>query len=337
MVETLNVTLKQMTPKLTATMDQMQGILKRADLAMANIQSATASASRLASNPRIEQTMNAVMADLRDVSEDARRTAKVVTAELRATVRRNTGRFDELAEGAVELLQRLADTVDAARGTLTKLTEQVSDPRLQQSLLETVDLARATLARFNQIASDIHSLTGDPGVQTDIKSTVSSLKETTEETGKLVKRIGSLVETLQPGKSPRLGVGKPEINIDMFARTQTPRFRSDIGVRLPIGEENAFHLGLYDFPEANRLNAQYETVLKGRGALRYGLYAGKLGVGLDWGAAEKSRFRLDAYDPNDLRLDAKALIRLNPDFSVWAGADNIFKRTTPLVGIRLTR
>ena len=77
--------------------------------------------------------------------------------------------------------------------------------------------------------------------------------------------------------------------------------------------------------------------LTGLGALRYGLYASKLGVGFDWGTKPGTNFRLDAYDPNNIRLDARALLRINDDFSLWLGADSLFKQTTPLIGIRLTR
>ena len=78
-------------------------------------------------------------------------------------------------------------------------------------------------------------------------------------------------------------------------------------------------------------------VLSGVGALRYGVYASKLGVGFDWGAPLGTRFRLDAYDPNSFKLDARALLKVNNDFSLWLGADSLFKRTTPVIGVRLTR
>ncbi|MEP6755410.1 MAG: hypothetical protein ABJA67_07910, partial [Chthonomonadales bacterium] len=204
-------------------------------------------------------------------------------------------------------------------------------------LSETIDLAKTTLARFNQIASDLHSITGDTGIQTDIKSTVTSMKEATEDGQKLIKRVSSLVETFKPGGGPKLGIGRPALQIDLFSSSKTPHFRSDVNFRVPIGENNAFNVGLYDFAERYKLNAQYETGLKGFGNMRYGIYASKLGVGLNWGKFANTSFRVDAYNPNDFRVDAKALLRVNDDFSLWFGADNLFKRTTPIIGVRLSR
>jgi phospholipid/cholesterol/gamma-HCH transport system substrate-binding protein len=336
-VKQLTLTIKTLTPKLSATMDNLQGILKRTDSAMANVEAISLNAKNLVSDPKIRQTMAATLDDFKAISHDARQTAHAMSVELRGVIKRNSGKFDELANGAVDLLQKFADTVDAARGAVTKLTEQVSDPRLQQSLIETIDLAKTTLARFNQIASDIHSLTGDPNVQGNLKSTVATLKETTEEGQKLVKRVSSLVDAIKPGNKPRLGIGRPELSIDLLARSNAPHFRSDLNLRVPVGDNNAFNLGIFDFAERYKLTAQYETTLQGFGAMRYGVYASKLGVGLNWGKSPGTNFRIDAYDPNNLKLDAKAVVKINNDFSFLLGADSIFKRTTPLVGVRLTR
>jgi len=281
--------------------------------------------------------MRSVLADMKTVSGDARETALALTAEMRGIVKRNGGKFDDLTNGAVDLLQKFADTVDAARGAVTRLTEQVSDPRLQQSLIETVDLAKSTLARFNQIASDIHSLTGDPAIQSDLKSTVASLKETTEDGQKLVQRIGTLVESIKPGAKPKFGVGSPQFSVDLLNRSNAPHFRSDVNMRLPIGTENALNLGLFDFAERYKLNAQYETKLHGFGSMRYGVYASKLGVGLNWGDAKNTNFVIDAYNPNSLTLNARSLLKVNDDFSLWLGAENLFKNTTPMLGVRLSR
>jgi phospholipid/cholesterol/gamma-HCH transport system substrate-binding protein len=338
-IKHLSHSLEVLDKKLPATLASLQGILKRTDRMMVNFEQASYSAKSLAGDPKIRNTMYALMDDMKAVSANARLTAKELTGELRVVVKRNSAKVDELTTGAVDLLQKFADTVDAARGAVTKLAEQVSDPRLQQSLVETLDLAKTTLARFNQIASDIHNLSGDPNVQNDLKTTVSTFKETAEEGQKLVERINSLVGNIKTGgTNPFSGIGRPQLAIDFMGRTNAPHFRSDVNVRLPIGQKNAFNLGIFDFAERYKLNAQYETILGGYGSLRYGVYAGKLGAGWDWPAAVGStHFRLDMYNPNDLQLDAKAYFKINEDFSLFMGADSLFKRTTPTIGVRLAR
>jgi len=330
--------LRTVTPRVRSTFVQLEGILKRTDAILANLQTTTTSASHLIGSPRIAQTRDAMLNDLQAISRDVRQTTQTLSRELRAIVRRNSSKLDQLADGAIDLLQNFADTVDAARSAVTKLTEQVSDPRLQQSLIETLDLLKTTIARFNQIASDIHQISGDPNVQSDLKTTVSTLKETTEEGQRLVERVNTLLGKIDvPGGGPRFGIGKPGLSIDFLTRGDAPHFRSDVNVRFPIGDRNAFNLGLYDFAESYKLNAQYETLLGNSAALRYGIYASKLGIGLDWQAAPLTRLIVDAHNPNRFQLDARALFHINNDFSIWAGADSLFKHTTPVFGVRLKR
>src|SRR5262249_38332047 len=149
--------------------------------------------------------------------------------------------------------------------------------------LETLELAKTTIARFNQIASDIHQLTGDPTVQNDLKTSVTQLRETTEQVKPLVERIGAIVNAIPvPGKKPNIGIGPPSFAIDLFRGTNPPHFRSDLNLRVPFGKSEAINLGVYDFSERSKLNAQYEMGLGSQADLRVGMYASKLGAGFDW-------------------------------------------------------
>lgn len=336
-VRQLDLTMSSVSSQMPHAMHKLLGILDRADATMTNLQQSTASLQRVAADPRIRRTLDASLADLQATTHLARMTAVSMSQDLKAIVKRNGTKIDQLADNAIDTLQKLGDTVDAARSAVTRLTEQVSDPRLQQSLLETLDMARATVARFSQIASDIHQLTGDPTIQTDLKATVANLRETVDEARPLMAKLNQLASVIRPGGKPRLGIGTPTIGIDFMARGNAPRFRSDVNLRVPLGADNAFDLGLYDFAETYRPNAQYETGLGKAADIRYGLYANKLGVGFDWRASPALGFVLDAFDPNRPQLNARGLIRLNPDFSLWVGADSLFRRTAPEIGLRLTR
>ena len=333
-LKTLTVIIKDIHPRVTKTMDAVEGILKQTQKTMANIEESTLAVKGMVSDPRIRRTMYTALTDLETMSGEARRTATMLGTELRGVVKRNRGKVDELASLAVETLQNIGDTVDAARSAITLISQQVSDPRLQQSLVETLELTRATVARLNQIASDIHSLTGDPTVQGDIKTTLSNVKETTEQVKPLLEKVNSILGSIKPGGGPRLGIGAPGISLDFLGRARSPGFRSDVNARVPIGEKNAFNLGLYDFAETYKLNAQYELGLSRFSSLRYGLYAGKLSAGFNWQASPRSSIAVDLYNPNNFQLDAKAIFGVNKSFSAALGVENILSRPTPILGVR---
>src|SRR5258708_2514878 len=333
-VTRLNHTLAAVCPPLERSMARVEGILNSTNQMMVDLQATSHAARGLVGNPKLRRTMDASLDDLQVMTHETRKTAVTLGADLRAIVKRNGTKFDELASNAVDTLQKLGDTVDAARSALTRLTEQVSDPRIQQSLIETLEIAEETLARFNQIATDIHQITGDQATQGNIKAAIASVRETSGKLDTLTEKIGSLVGVISSKGKTRLGIGAPQVSLDFLMRGDAPHFRSDVGLRAPFGNKNAFDLGIYDFGDKYRLNAQYESNLIGLGALRYGIYAGKLGVGIDTPGATGNRFSADIYDPNNLKLNARGYIQLNSGFGLWMGADSLFRRTTPLIGLR---
>lgn len=337
-VKRFAATLDAMTPKLDRSMTHIEGILRRTEVMMGDFGVISARARRLASDPQLESTLRSALRDLEVVSGQVRKTTVSFSAELQTLMTRNSGRVDDLVTGLFDLLQRFTDTVDASRGLVTRLAEQVNDPRLQQSLQETLDLTKATIARFNQVASDVHMLLGDTAVQADLKATLTSLRDATESGKRVAADVSRLVERINlPTGGPKFGIGQPALSIELGGRGQQRYFRSNVGVRFPIGQGSSFHLGVFDFAEANLLTAQYETQLAGAGAFRYGLYASKLGAGLDLNLPSGMTMSLDAYNPNRLQLDSRAFFKLNDDFSLWVGAEGLLTNATPTVGVRLQR
>lgn len=336
-VAKLTATMETLTPKLTASLDQVQGILQRTDRMMANFERASDSMRTLVADPKIRRTVQKTLDDFSAVSTELSRTTVTLSSELRGLVGRNSGKLDEMVNGALDLLLNLKDTLDAARAMVTRLAEQASDPRLQQVLQETLDLAKTTIARFNQIASDIQQITGDAEVQSNLKATAEKVREASEKGQEIATRVGAMMDRLSLPKVDRpFGLGEPSVGIDFLLRDGRPRFRSDVRLSVPIKQSNRLELGLYDFADRNKLVAQYGTDV-GLGLFRYGIYASKLGAGLDLGLGARSSLQLDLYDPNRLQFDVRALVDLNKDFALWVGADSLFRKSTPMIGMRLKR
>lgn len=337
-VKRLAATLDTLTPKLARSMDHVEGILSRTERMVADLTVVSDRARTIAADPDVAKALRSSLRDMEAIARQARKTTDVVGTELSGLAKRNSGRVDTLMTGLFDLLQKFTDTLDSARGLVTRLTDQVTDPRLQQSLQETLELTRATIARFNQVAADVHMLLGDAAVQGDLKATLTSLRDATDSGRKVAADVSKLVERLSlPKGTPSLGIGRPSLSIDFGGRGDRPHFRSNIGFRFPLSDDSGLHLGVFDFAEANKLNVQYETMLTGAGAFRYGLYASKLGVGLDLQTGAGMKLRLDAYDPNRLTVDAKSYVKINDDFSLWVGADSLLRHTTPTLGVRLSR
>jgi hypothetical protein len=121
--------------------------------------------------------------------------------------------------------------------------------------------------------------------------------------------------------------------------TTVSRLRLDTNFTLLAGKPGSFYrLGFHDLTERNRLNLQIgsSSGLPANIALRYGIFAGKLGTGIDLRTGPVD-LRLDAYDPNRFTLNARAKAYLNVDTSITAGLDSIGKDNRATVGVQIRR
>ena len=118
-------------------------------------------------------SFKALSLDAKESSETLRSYVKDLTDNTRDPLKKLPSKLNDL-------FTHIDATLEDAKAVVKNLTDQVTDPRLQQSIQETTELTRTTLARFNQIASDLHQLTGDPKLQNDLKQTVENLRNITE-------------------------------------------------------------------------------------------------------------------------------------------------------------
>jgi ABC-type transporter Mla subunit MlaD len=325
----LNRDLGSLTHRLNRVLDQTSVLLATSNRTVKHTDD-------LIGNPKLKRELMESADNLRAVTMDARKTADRMSEDLKTLVKSSRGKFDDLSDKLLDLLTKVGNTVDEANTVVAKLTEEVTDPRLQQSLQETAELARTTLARFNQIASDVHQLTGDPRLQGDLKASVDNLRVASEHGEAVVEKVDSLLGgVVGPGGQ----VHKPRLpNIQLMGNVSEQfnpaHFRLDVDGRMDVGPHGMVDLGLYDLGGDTRLNLQFGTRISDKLLTRYGLYASKLAVGVEWQPTPFLGLRGDLWNTDRTRLDAKALFGVNRDVSVWAGADAIFQHPVPIFGLQ---
>lgn len=337
-VKTLNAKMGVTFDKLNNTLDSTKPILKHTDEFIVTARDAAASAKSIVADPNTKVQLQAVLANFRKVSEDAAVTSTQLSSYVKELTNKKSGPVERLTSKLNDVLGHIDSTLDSADAVVNKLTEQVTDPRFQQSLQETTELARTTLARFNQIATDLHELTGDPKLQNDLKLTVSNLRETTDKSQQVVDKFNTLLNKFLGGDSgakARLRLPSISLTSDISEQFAPSHLRLDINGRFSLGGKNEAYLGLYDLGGDTRLTAQAGDRVTPDLTLRYGLYASKLGVGADYQLNRDTQFRADLWNTNQPRLDLRSSFRVNNSASVWIGADSLFRRTVPIVGVQL--
>jgi phospholipid/cholesterol/gamma-HCH transport system substrate-binding protein len=255
-------------------------------------------------------------------------------------------------------IRSLLRSADEAASAVAGLTEQVStlvaDPTLQGNLKTTSTNLASISARMDTAASNLERLTSDPRLASDIRETVTNLRATSES----VKNLTGRIETIRiPGeKRPRdpnapppaprrppplsfISLYEPGLVLDPSYDTKGERLRLDSNYTFLTGRNNGFYrFGIYDATERNRVNLQVGRGIGGgeNAAYRYGLFAGKLGAGLDLGSGPLA-LRFDLFDPNRFTINARARAYLNPNTAVTAGVDSVGKENRATVGITIRR
>jgi hypothetical protein len=98
-----------------------------------------------------------------------------------------------------------------------------------------------------------------------------------------------------------------------------------------------YRLGLFDFGENTRFNAQAGQAVRPGIWTRYGIHASKLGVGLDIGRPERPPFTLDLYGVDRPRVDLRGYIPVGGSLDVSLGLDNATRSPDPVFGLRYRR
>src|SRR5262249_44601451 len=143
--------------------------------------------------------------------------------------------------------------------------------------------------------------------------------EIEDETKELLKKVGGVF-----GKTGG-GVKLPPIHfsMDLLRQTRPGYWRTDLNAHIPFKPDQNLHLGLYDAFESNKVNAQLGQQFLKNSEYRYGVYASKPAVGVDFRFAPGFDLRGDLFDMNDPRFDMRAGYELRSGFVGWIGMDQI--------------
>jgi len=220
----------------------------------------------------------------------------------------------------------LTDTVDAARGLVTRLPSR-SMTRGCSNRCRKPWIGRTTIARFNQIASDIHQLTGDPNVQTDTEDDRAALSRPREGRAARPRTSAASWAAQQRQGRARFALD-PQLGIDFAGAAASP-FPVGLHLRFPVGQRNAFNLGLYDAAEQQQADRPVRERLGGDAAIPVQPLMPPSSAWFDWRRQRGTRVLARCLQTRTPELDARALINLNNDFSLWLGADSMVRNTSP--------
>lgn len=240
-----------------------------------------------------------------------------------------------LQDKAVLMLDNLNEAVLAGKELVANLDALATNPELTAALMETAENVRSISDSGIRIAESAEVIAENGVIVSDEAITLArKANALADEVGELLDSFRAAIERFQIGGTALTeGV---EVSTDLTRESSPGRFRSDVNITLPVGSQKVT-FGMYDAFESNKLNLQLHDQITNRLDFRYGVYASKPGVGVDYAFAPRLSFRGDLFDLNDTQLDMRLRYQFTNTIHGWFGLERILRRSAPSIGIGIKK
>jgi len=288
----------------------------------------------------LNNAMTAATKAMQDVQQVTSQVAKLM----------NEGKLQKNAE---QILTRIQTIEKHADKLVVSLNDLINDPKLRDPANRIAENVAQMTETGKTIADNAAKITANgtdisaQGVEISKNVNVITQKAITltdkanEIAGNAVDIENQLKGVLDKvggffnkgASGPKLKLGS---EIDLMRQTTPGRWRTDITFESPI-PDGTLYAGLFDAFEANKLTLQVGKPVSGSLAYRYGIYASKPGIGVDYDLSSRLSLRADAWNINAPRLDLRAKYDFGNGLIGWVGFDRVLHQTAPTIGIGIKR
>lgn len=283
------------------------------------------------------------------------------------------GRVDGLLARNQSNIDTMVRSVALSLENLQVVSEKVRDLAasgdLEARTMTLLDNMNSAVAAGKQLVEELDAMASDPEMRGALKSTMANVSTMSESGTKIAKNAETIAEnavtmsaegaelmkkanvladevktllesfrkTVDKFQSPS-GKLFPEMEMEagLTHQTEPGHYRADFNLTWPMGQEK-ITFGLYDAFESNKLNLQLVKPLGDRLDLRYGVYASKPSVGVDYAFAPRLGLRSDLFGLNDPQFDLRLRFDFGNGLLGWAGVERLFDRNAPSIGVGIKR
>jgi phospholipid/cholesterol/gamma-HCH transport system substrate-binding protein len=244
-------------------------------------------------------------------------------------------------------LKNIREASEQGNQMVAELNKLIKDPALQASLKDTAtniktmtDSGVKMAANGENIAKNVEKMSADgPEISRKISDLMDKANEIATKISGIADDVKGAVGTVSKvvagsGSSPLSNI---ETRFDLMQESKPSFLRTDLLAIFPDSKGDSFQLGLFNAFEANKLIAQYSKKFDDKLNLRYGIFASKPGLGVDYLLGPRTTLRGDVFSLNDPRFDLRFKYDFGNGLIGWFGMDRVFKDNAPLIGIGIKR
>jgi phospholipid/cholesterol/gamma-HCH transport system substrate-binding protein len=269
-----------------------------------NIEGMTQELYALSKSGKLQGDLTATLSNIRKASEEgtkmvAEMNKLISEPELQAALKGSAANIKTMTESGV----KMAANGEGIAKNVEKMT--ADGPEISRKVSD-------LMTKANEIATKIS------GIADDIKGAIG--------------KVSKVVEG--GGQNPLSNI---ETRFDLLQESKPSFLRTDVLAIFPDSKGDSFQLGLFNAFEQNKLIAQYSKKFDDNLSLRYGIFASKPGLGVDYRLSPRTSMRGDVFSLNDPRFDLRFRYEFGGGLIGWFGVDRVFKDNAPLFGIGIRR
>ncbi len=239
----------------------------------------------------------------------------------------------KLEKGFDQTLAKLDASIDSGHALVEDLRSAVNDPEMRTNMKEILSNTKQMTESGTRIAANVDVMSKN-GIELSKKAVeiADKASDLADDAKDLLRKFKESVGKIGGGSSPLGGI---EFEASEFRETRPNRWRSEFSATFGLGKDK-YVLGLWDAFESNKLTLQAIKPV-GKAQLRYGVFASKPGVGVDFPLTSRFGLRGDVFDVNKPRFDLKASMKFGDGLVGWLGLERIFERNAPSIGFGIRR
>ncbi|MEN6356616.1 MAG: MlaD family protein [Armatimonadota bacterium] len=270
------------------------------------------------SSPEVQKTL----ANLSAASERAlgisTQMEECLTKDIRPNVKPLIGQ-------AKQAMTDLSATLNEAQSLLSSLGE--FSPEIKQMLARADNASKQAeqmLTNLNTSSAAVKNLATDPEFMGNIKATAKNIADTSCKANlamdKVNQKLGAFKgpTELQKTEIPLYGTSG-----NALWNTAKGKYRFDANYTFALGYPMFLRMGLYNIGENTKLNLQAGNTFDESNALRYGLYASRLGVGYDYRFGKKVLISTDIFRPDDPEMEMRGIFGIKNGLGLYTGVQDL--------------
>ena len=273
-----------------------------------------------------------------------------MTEDLRAMLN-NEARPDvhAILAKANQVMSSLDATILEAKNVMTESKGVVggfkqTGPKIDATLTKLDDAMQQTdemMKNLKDASGDIKDITSDKELKQNIKDTIKNAAAATAQANALLcnlnKKLGGLKMPVSTRKAEIPNYG---LTTDSLWNTTQGKYRFDANYTLGgfEGSDMFYRLGAFNIGEDTSANIQAGKLIGSSTAVRGGIYASRLGFGLDQKFGRNLLISADGLRPNDPEYDLRAMLNFGSGFGLYGGYSNIInEKPDTFVGVHYSR